>query len=71
MDPIKGLFRSRKFLLALLAFIQSMMLYYFDVPESIFMSGNALIAIVIAGIAYEDGKEKGNPAINDVYDDEE
>lgn len=62
--PLSALLRSRKFLLAVFALIQSVVLYYLDVPEEIWQAINALVGIVIAGIALEDAAEKhGDTAV--------
>ena len=55
---LAALLRSRKFLLALAAVIQTLVLYYIAVPAEVWASINALIIVVIGGIAYEDGQEK-------------
>ena len=54
--PIIALLSSRKFLVALVPFVAA---WGLDLsPELITMIGG-LAAVVIGGIAYEDGKEKG------------
>lgn len=58
LDAIKALFRSRKFLLALFGAIQAIVLHYVNVPDEIWQSIAALVAVVIAGIAAEDAAEK-------------
>lgn len=49
------LFTSRKFWLALLAVIQTIVSHYFNVPVEVWASIDALAAVVIVTIAYEDG----------------
>lgn len=58
-NPIVGLLRSRKFLLAVFALVQSIVLHYASVPQEIWLAVDGLVGVVIAGIAYEDGQEKG------------
>ena len=58
MEPIKALFRSRKFLLALFAVVQALVFSYFDVPDALWQAIAALVSVLIASIAYEDGQEK-------------
>ena len=59
-QPIRGLFRSRKFLLAFVATVQTIVLYYFDVPQEVWLSIDGLIVTVIGSIAIEDAAEKRN-----------
>jgi len=55
-----GLLRSRKFWLAVFGVIQAVVLFYFDVPEEIWQTIAALVAVLIAGIAVEDAGEKSS-----------
>ncbi|HUU88734.1 MAG TPA: hypothetical protein VMX17_13415 [Candidatus Glassbacteria bacterium] len=48
------LLRSRSFWLAVVGVAQSFVLYYFNVPESLWLSIDALIAVVIASLTVED-----------------
>lgn len=57
-DALLALLRSRKFLLALAAVIQTVLLHYLDVPDDVWQAINLLIGSVIAGIAIEDAAEK-------------
>lgn len=61
MEPIKALFRSRKFLLALFGVVQAIVLSYLDVPDNVWQSIAALVAVLISSIAYEDGQAKSAP----------
>ena len=53
-----GLLKSRKFWLAVFGVVQAIVLYYVDVPEEIWQTIAALVAVLIAGIAVEDAGEK-------------
>lgn len=53
-----GLLKSRKFWLAVFGVVQAIVLFYFDVPEEIWQTVAALVAVLIAGIAVEDAGEK-------------
>ena len=55
---MNGLLQSRKFWLAVFAVIQTVVLHYVDVPQDIWVSINALIIVLISGIAIEDAAEK-------------
>ena len=59
MGPIRGLFRSRKFLLTLLAAVQAVVLNYFRVDQNVWLSISAVLVILIHSIAVEDAAEKG------------
>ena len=48
------LLKSRSFWLAVVGVAQSFVLYYFSVPESLWLSIDALIAVVIASLTVED-----------------
>ena len=67
MNPIKGLLRSRKFLLLLLDAFVSLLLYFIgkyapaaieDVKFSVLVIQPVFVAIIIA-IAWEDSAQKG------------
>jgi len=58
-----GLLRSRKFWLAVFGVIQAVVLFYFDVPEEIWQTIAALVAVLIAGIAVEDAGEKSSGGV--------
>ena len=56
---MKRLLYSRKFWLAVFGVVQAIVLYYLNVPKEIWQSIAALVAVLIASIAYEDaGKPK-------------
>jgi len=55
-----SIFRSRKFYLALFAVVQALVFNYFDVDPEVWQSIAALVAVLIASIAYEDGATKRN-----------
>jgi hypothetical protein len=59
-DPIKGLLYSRKFLLAVLGFVQTVAAHYLEIPTEIWAAVDLLLVTVLDGIAYEDGAVKGN-----------
>jgi hypothetical protein len=69
MDVLRALFRSRKFVAALITVVVSV-LVALGVPEEIATPLIASIASVgvayIAGTAYEDGQEKSAVTIEDV-----
>lgn len=65
MDGILSLLRSRKVLLALLAVVQSLTLYYMDVPSDVWQSIDLLLIVLISAIAYEDGQQKSAPMVQD------
>lgn len=58
MDGLKSLLKSRKFWLAVVAVVQTVVLHFVNVPQDIWVAIDALIAVVIAGIALEDAGEK-------------
>ena len=60
MDVIKKLSYSRKFWLAMFGVIQAVVLFYLDVPESLWQATTALIMVLIGAIAGEDMAEKAN-----------
>jgi hypothetical protein len=55
---LKSLLHSRKFWLALFGVIQALVLFYFEVPESVWQSIVALVGVLITMIAVEDAAEK-------------
>jgi len=55
---MNGLIHSRKFWLAVFAVVQTVVLHYVDVPQDIWVSINALVIVLISGIAIEDAAEK-------------
>jgi hypothetical protein len=59
---LQALVRSRKFWLAVVAVIQTVVLHYVSVPQDIWLAIDGMIALVIAGIALEDygAKSAGN-----------
>lgn len=59
---IKSLLRSRKVLLGALGVVQTIVLHYLGLPPEVWAAIDALLVAIIGGIAYEDGKEKENPA---------
>jgi hypothetical protein len=61
MNPIYGLLRSRKFLLAVFGLVQALILHYLSVPDEIWQAVVLLVMVVIAGIAVEDAAEKHRP----------
>ena len=60
MDVIRKLSYSRKFWLAMFGVIQAVVLFYLDVPESLWQATTALIMVLIGAIAGEDMAEKAN-----------
>lgn len=57
-NPFVGLLRSRKFLLAAYGVVQTLVLHYLAVPSDIITAVDALVIVVIAGIAAEDAAAK-------------
>jgi hypothetical protein len=55
---MNGLLYSRKFWLCVFGILQAVVLHYLDVPNDIWQSVAALVAVLIASIAYEDGQLK-------------
>lgn len=55
---MSSLLHSRKFWLAVVAVIQSIILHYFSIDPVIWQSIDALIGVLIASIAIEDAGEK-------------
>lgn len=59
LNAIKALFRSRKFLLSLVALIQTVVFHFFpDIPESLWLSIDGILGWLIAMIAAEDAAAK-------------
>lgn len=55
---LKSLLYSRKFWLAVFAVVQAVVLFYLDIPEEIWQTIAALVAVLIGAIAVEDAGEK-------------
>jgi hypothetical protein len=62
MAGVQSLLRSRKFLLACLGVVNTLASHYLDIPKDVWLSIDALLLAVIAGIAVEDAAEKGATA---------
>jgi membrane protein YdbS with pleckstrin-like domain len=60
MEGLKSLLHSRKFYLALFGVIQVVVLHYFNVPDEIWQSIAALVAVLIGSIALEDAGRNVN-----------
>jgi hypothetical protein len=60
LDPILNLFKSRKFLLALFAVVQSIVFHFCNVAPELWQAIDALVAVLIAMIAAEDAAQKLN-----------
>ena len=58
MDVLKLLLRSRKFWLAVFGVVQTVVLYYFEVPQDIWVAIDVLVGVLISTIAVEDYAEK-------------
>jgi len=58
MDGLKSLLKSRKFWLAVVGVVQTVILHYFQVPQDIWAAIDTLILVLIAAIAIEDAGEK-------------
>jgi hypothetical protein len=58
MDGLKSLLRSRKVLLAVLGVVNTLVSHYLEIPADVWVSIDALLVVLIASIAYEDGNEK-------------
>lgn len=58
---MKGLLKSRKFWLAMVALAQTVLFQFIpEFPKEVWISINAVLAVLIGSIAYEDGnKAKG------------
>ena len=58
-NPFERLLRSRKFWLAMLALLQTVLFQFVpDFPQEVWLSIDAVLAVVIAAIAVEDAAEK-------------
>jgi hypothetical protein len=57
-DAFLALLRSRKFLLAVLAVVHTLVAHYMNIPADVWMAINVLLGVVIAGIAIEDAALK-------------
>lgn len=55
---MKSLLRSRKFWLAVVGVMQTIILHYVAVPKDIWVSIDVLIGVLIASIALEDAGTK-------------
>ena len=54
-----SLLKSRKFWLAMLALVQTILFQYVpDFPKEVWLSIDAVLIVLIGSIAYEDGQEK-------------
>jgi hypothetical protein len=53
-----SLLKSRKFWLAVVGVIQTVVLHYVAVPQDIWLAIDVLIGVLITGIAIEDAGEK-------------
>lgn len=51
------LLKSRSFWLAVIAVVQTIILSYFQVPQAIWLSINALIGVVIAALTVDDAAQ--------------
>lgn len=59
LEAIKMLLRSRKFLLSLVAVIQTVVFHFFpDIPDSLWIAIDGILAWLIANIALEDAAAK-------------
>jgi len=59
LNAWKNLLKSRKFWLAVVGVVQSILFHFMpDFPDGVWVSVNALIAILIGAIAYEDAAAK-------------
>lgn len=56
--PLKSLLYSRAFMLALLDLVQILVLNYLGLPDDIWKAIHALLMVVIAKMAIEDGAAK-------------
>ena len=70
MNGLKSLLKSRKFWLAVVGVIQTIVLHYFEVPADIWAAVDVLIGVLIASIAYEDGQAKSS-AVRTIYSGDE
>jgi hypothetical protein len=57
-NPFSSLLHSRKFWLAVVALAQTLLFQFVpDFPENVWISINAVLIVLIASIAYEDGNK--------------
>jgi hypothetical protein len=61
---MQSLLHSRKFYLAVFGMIQALVLYYVHVPDVVWQSIAALVAVLIAGIAVEDAGTNAGVALS-------
>lgn len=59
-NAFKLLFQSRKFWMAVLGVINTLVGYYLHLPQEVWVSINALLLVVIVGITAEDAAEKAS-----------
>jgi hypothetical protein len=57
-NALSGLFRSRKFMVALWGLAQTVILHYLSVDMELIVAVDGVVMIVIAGIAAEDSADK-------------
>ena len=57
---MSGLLKSRKFWLAIFACLQAVVLHYLQIPDEIWQSIAALVAVLIGSIALEDAGRNVN-----------
>ena len=57
---MSSLLKSRKFYLAVFGVVQVVVLHYFNVPDEIWQSIAALVAVLIGSIALEDAGRNVN-----------
>ena len=55
---MSSLLKSRKFWLAVFGVVQALVFHFFNVPDEIWQSIAALVAVLIGSIAIEDAGEK-------------
>lgn len=60
--PLRRLLYSRKFLLALFAVAQTLVLHYYSVDPEVWAAIDAMVGVLIASIAHEDAAEKAAPS---------
>lgn len=60
MSKFEMLLKSRKFWFCIAGILQTVVLHYFDVPKEIWQAIDALVAVLIAGIAIEDAGRNMN-----------
>mgnify|MGYP000959366953 CR=1 FL=1 len=60
MNPLQKLIRSRKFWLAIVALVQTVLFQFVPgFPEAVWLAIDGVLAVVIASIAYEDAHYSG------------